>query len=389
MVLKVADKQESDKTDRHITFARPNKVVLDAGTVRLISDGKEATGILVKQKKYTVAPAPEAINERTITQLPLPGATSAVMFGGADSLPITMLLSLLSGDDPTKPLLEGAEALKFEPDRVVGDKKLKVLLIDRPRSPDLRLVVDPTTKLLQSIELAFDLKEINATLPKEQQVKELSVAWSAGSIKTEVPKDAFAFKAPDDYSKVEAGAAGDERNPVEDLVGKPAPDFSLSVLDAGGKTRTVTKADLAGKVVMIDFWATWCGPCLKELPEVQKMVESFAKDKKNVVVVALSEDTDPADPAELRKKVEKTLEDKKLTLIGSPVSVVALDLEGTIGTAFKVEALPTVVIIDAKGIVQAAHVGYEENVRDVLTQEIEALLAGKSIAKPVEASDKP
>ena len=73
----------------------------------------------------------------------------------------------------------------------------------------------------------------------------------------------------------------------------------------------MTKADLAGKVVMIDFWATWCGPCLMELPEVQKMVEAYAKDKKDVVIVALSQDSKPSELAEVRKLIEKTLESEE------------------------------------------------------------------------------
>ena len=61
------------------------------------------------------------------------------------------------------------------------------------------------------------------------------------------------------------------------------------------------------------------------------------------------------------------------------------DPDGTVGTAFNVEGLPTVVILDGKGVVQSVHVGYNENVRKVLTSEIDTLLSGKSIAKPEPA----
>ena len=101
-------------------------------------------------------------------------------------------------------------------------------------------------------------------------------------------------------------------------MGKPAPDFTLTLLDGPGKTKTITKAELAGKVVVIDFWATWCGPCLKELPEIQKLVDSYANTKKDVIVVALSQDDEPSDLAPLRKLVEKTLADNEDQLDGRP-----------------------------------------------------------------------
>ena len=101
---------------------------------------------------------------------------------------------------------------------------------------------------------------------------------------------------------------------MQEKLGKPAPDFTLTLLDGPGKTRTVTKADLAGKVVLIDFWATWCGPCLMELPEIQKLVEHYKDAKKEVVIVALSQDDDPKEISEIRTLVEKTLAEKKIKL---------------------------------------------------------------------------
>ena len=127
----------------------------------------------------------------------------------------------------------------------------------------------------------------------------------------------------------------------------------------------MSKADLAGKVVLIDFWATWCPPCMKELPELRDMVEAYdKKDAKGVVVIALSEDEgEGADGS--RKLVEETLAEKKLDgMTKGKVGKVALDPSGDIGKAFEVTGLPTVMLLDAKGIVRAVHVGYDPEIRD-------------------------
>jgi len=111
---------------------------------------------------------------------------------------------------------------------------------------------------------------------------------TAGTITTKSPgQDVFAYEPPKGFTKVETFAteADQPGGLVTKLVGQPAPDFTLMVYDGPGKTKTLSKADLAGKVVMIDFWATWCGPCMVELPEVQKMIEEYAKSGKDVLIV--------------------------------------------------------------------------------------------------------
>jgi hypothetical protein len=111
-----------------------------------------------------------------------------------------------------------------------------------------------------------------------------------------------------------------------------------------------------------------------------------------VLIVALSQDNQPDELSEIRKLVEKTLNAKKITLTGSTVGRIGLDPSGSVGTAFDVEGFPTLVILDGKGIVQSAHVGYNpdaaEPLHKSLAKQIDALLEGKSLVAPKGTTEK-
>jgi thiol-disulfide isomerase/thioredoxin len=372
--LNLDGKDQKQAQPLHLAFTRPNKLNLDAGIVQVVSDGKTLTTSIAPLKKYTQAPAPKEITFDTFREGPL----GSILFGGPSAGPMFMITNLLTNDDAAAEIAKLGGTLKMAD----TDPKSTTLLIDKPDGADFRIAVDPKTKLLSSIDVLIDEESLARSIKNGQKIKINKFGWTAGKVSTEPTKDSrFAFEPVKGFSKVDSfqekgGPGGGEENyAVNEKVGKPAPEFTLTVLDGPGKTKTISKADLAGKIVLIDFWATWCPPCMKEMPEIQKIAESYAKDKKDVVIVALSQDDESKDLGEIRKLIEKTLTERKI----ETKSLIGMDPSKSIGEAFAIEGLPTVVIIDGKGIVQSAHVGYNPEVRNTLMKDIDALLAGKSL----------
>ena len=135
-----------------------------------------------------------------------------------------------------------------------------------------------------------------------------------------------------------------------------APEFDLETL--GGES--VRSADLKGKVVVLDFWATWCGPCVQELPQFQATVDRWA-DRPEVVFLAVSVDDDDDVVRRFMKRNEYDF----------PVA-----RDGTVDDDFGVSALPTIVLIGREGRIQYRHVGFDTEVdlTRKLSDEIDFLL---------------
>ncbi len=150
-------------------------------------------------------------------------------------------------------------------------------------------------------------------------------------------------------------------------VGTAAPDFTAHSYVTGDKTRL---SDQHGKVVILTFWATWCAPCRKELPNLEGIQEHVGKDQ--LVVLAVNfRDSDEV--LRYLKKDAKQAE-WKITLLE--------DSSGYIANKYAISSIPHLFLIGRDGNILATHSGFGDGSIDEMLPEINAALAGKPMPAP-------
>ncbi len=139
----------------------------------------------------------------------------------------------------------------------------------------------------------------------------------------------------------------------------PAPAFTLASR-AGGE---VSLADLKGQVVMINFWASWCGPCRKEFPALDQI---YAKYKPmGFTLVAINVESDKADAEKF--------------LATTPASFpILFDPDGKVSGNYGVSAMPTTVLVDRQGRVRWLHRAYKPGDEAKYIEQIRAALREKA-----------
>ena len=125
-------------------------------------------------------------------------------------------------------------------------------------------------------------------------------------------------------------------------IGSRLPDFSLTDLQG----HPLSSADLRGKVVLVDFWATWCQPCKKEMPGYQKLLDRYGD--RGLVVLGFKFDTmkDMEDPLQFASKIG----------VHYPLAVATDDVKERFGG---IDGLPTTMLYDRQGALRMKVVGFE------------------------------
>jgi len=141
----------------------------------------------------------------------------------------------------------------------------------------------------------------------------------------------FVIKSDDDDQAAEDVQVGLEK-------GKRAPDFELETLEGG----TVKLSDYRGKRVMLNFWASWCGPCRAEMPDMQ----TFHEDTEIVILAVNLTDTESSE-----KNIPNFVDEHGLTF------PILLDKETEVATRYQIQPIPTSFMIDSDGIIHKVAYG--------------------------------
>ena len=198
--------------------------------------------------------------------------------------------------------------------------------------------IDKELKLALRHEMSLSLAPVPAPGQSMPPPADIKIALVLSSLKIDEPiaADMFTFAPPPDSRLVQSLVLG---SPRVDLTGSMAPSFDVK--DLQGKSYSL--AALKGKPVLLDFWASWCGPCVESMPEIERIETEF-KDR-GLVVLGVN-------LGEPRSTVDQFLKTKPMSY------PVIMGSEFGMDRTFQVNVFPTFVFIDADGKIAAQQTGY-------------------------------
>lgn len=152
------------------------------------------------------------------------------------------------------------------------------------------------------------------------------------------PADATKLAATPIPGPTETPTLAPQAKPVPPKAGDPAYDFELTDLDGN----VIRLSSLRGKKVMLNFWATWCGPCRMEIPHMVELYDEQGNAAFEILAVNVNEA-----PDKVRAFVQQN--DMRFPVL--------LDTKGSVAGSYYVRAIPTSLFIDEQGVIVAVHVG--------------------------------
>ena len=351
--LTLGDKSGKLKQELKLGFAlamkRPDRLSMTISSdspeprnMTFICDGRHVYMYVPADNKYAVEDAPSDV------------ASILMNFGGGPVNIFMGFLAELVREAPLAKVLDKAERIEYLGQEKSGDVNrhhIKLALAEH----NLELWVNDGDKPLIA-RCTLDLSAMFERAGGDDKPKLAGTfEFSDWVVDVELPDETFRFEPPEDAEKIDASETREPEEKSHPLQGKPAPALSLDLLDGG-------KMDLAAhkdkNIVVLDFWATWCGPCRVALPVLAEVTNEY-KDK-GVVFYAVNLGEAPKTIRAFLKKVGLNI-------------AVALDTDGKTGGLYEVQGIPQTVIIGKNGTVEIVHVGVAPDLKTQLKGELDAL----------------
>ena len=347
-----------------VRVERPNRLAVflsgnQPGSGSVISDGQSLV-IHQKQKdadRYESSPAPATLSEVVDN----PHLRTMLAVGGAD-----VVTKALLAEDPAAALLEGVQELSVA-DAEEIDGRACTHLVARSELGNWDLWVatgdEPVpVKFVPTIgQLFFGGRNVDLSS---------TVIFDQWRFDPDFEAADFAFVPEEGWEKVDSLSGFADQARRERLAARPSlhptvgfPGTPLSLVGVDGSRFDASMQK--DKIVVLDFWASWCGPCRVSLPVVVQICKEYADRGVVFRAVNLKEDAET---------IRGFLQEEP---IDAPV---VMDSDGAAAAAYRVDAIPHTVIIGRDGIVQAVHVGANEGMEAKLRKQLDALLEGKSLA---------
>lgn len=351
----------------------------ESQSIRASSDGTTLTIAAPFYGLYSTAPAPASF-ESLIDQTPAGDPTaesSPLEILSTD--PTLMIAIALFNKNPASWLPEGSDSVTVEGEETFNGTPAIKLNLDRSKDVS-EMEASPAANSTLWIAKG-DEPWLLGLQPKldEEDVQGMKILVTYSDWKAGAPTEGYAIKIDDDWKKVdnimesamaaareqleatqdESGMDPDQPAPDHPTIGKAAPDFTLKTLV---DSREVSLASLKGKVVVLDFWATWCAPCIAGLPTMDEVTGRFKDQGVEFFAVDLRESTE---------RVRKFMDGKKWDF------TVLMDEQGGVAREFGVGGIPHSVLIDREGVIRHVHIGFggKEELERKLTEELTGLVA--------------
>lgn len=345
-----------------MAIQRPNKFIFlrtdgDMGAT-VACDAKQLTQYVSELRQYTNTEAPESLDQFS-------SSMSGMMLieGGMGGFMMALL-----ADDPYQRLnADTSKSVYVGKETVEKVECHHIRLVQEDWDIDLWVTTDeqPTLRRIRpdlSKQLGKEEKEVGFTIA-------ISLRYTNWNFQPGLTDEAFAFTPPasaelvDEITAVAPGPVAPPVVQVHPLIGQPAPEFQLEKLDE--KEQVELKSLLGKKVVVLDFWATWCPPCVAGLPQLAEVADAYKKKTVAVFAVNLEEDGET---------IREFLEAQKLEID------VLRDASAKVAEQYSVSGIPQTVLIGLDGRVHVVHAGLPQDLKAELTKAIDALLEREDLA---------